>query len=153
MTIESVLQTAAELLASWAKESAAPESNRLDLIIEPGDLRAAVQKLQDEHWGYLSTITGLDLGVEAGQLEMLYHFCSGAAVVTLRVRLPRENPVVPTIQNIIPSVSFYERELNEMMGVTFEGAPVEDRLFLPDDFPAGVYPLRKDFDPAMITGQ
>jgi NADH:ubiquinone oxidoreductase subunit C len=153
MTTESTLQTAAELLAAWTKESAAPETNRLDLIIEPGDLQAAVQTLQDERWGYLAAITGLDLGVEAGQLEQLYHFCAGAAVVTLRVRLPRENPAVPSLQNIIPSVSFYERELNEMLGVTFEGAPVEDRLFLPDDWPVGVYPLRKDFDPAMITGQ
>lgn len=151
MNTETALQTAAALLTTWTKESAAPETNRLDVIIEPGDLLAAIQKLQDAHWGYLATITGLDMGVEAGQLELLYHFCAGAAIATLRVRLSRENPIIPSIQGIIPSVSFYERELNEMLGVTFEGAPVEERLFLPDDFPAGVYPLRKDFDPAQIN--
>jgi Ni,Fe-hydrogenase III component G len=98
-------------------------------------------------WGYLAGITGLDPGVEAGAMEVLYHFCEGAAVVTLRVRTPRENASVPTICEIIPSATFYERELREMLGVEVEGLADSEYLFLPDDWAKGVYPLRKDAAP------
>ncbi|MBN2303971.1 MAG: NADH-quinone oxidoreductase subunit C [Anaerolineae bacterium] len=148
MTTEAILQTGSALIAVWAKETLTPEPNRLDAIIEPDDLLAAVTALRDAHWGYLSTITGVDLGVEAGEFELLYHFCAGAAILTLRVRIPRDQPVVTSIYSVIPSVSFYERELIEMFGITIEGTPNTDRLFLPDDWPQGVYPMRKDFNPA-----
>jgi Ni,Fe-hydrogenase III component G len=41
--------------------------------------------------------------------------------------------------------TLYERELIEMFGITIEGTPNTDKLLLPDDWPAGVYPLRKEF--------
>lgn len=148
MATESALQTAAKILEPWAKESASPEDTRLDVVIEPADLLAAVSALRGARWGYLSTITGVDLGAEAGLLEVLYHFCAAAAVVTLRVRIPRDHPLIPSVYSVIPSVSFYERELIEMFGMVVEGTPNTDRLFLPDDWPDGVYPMRKDFNPA-----
>lgn len=145
MSAETLLQSAATLLEAWSKGSNQPEPNRLDVVIEASDLLAAVEALHQAQWGYLSAITGVDLGVEAGQIEVLYHFCSKAAVVTLRVRVPREAPSVPSVCGLIPSVSFYEVELAEMMGVEVIGIPRQERLFLPDDWPEGVYPLRKDF--------
>jgi Ni,Fe-hydrogenase III component G len=52
---------------------------------------------------------------------------------------------VPSICSVIPAASFFERELAEMLGVVIADAPDSNRLFLPDDWPDGVYPLRKDF--------
>jgi ech hydrogenase subunit E len=40
-----------------------------------------------------------------------------------------------------------EREVGEMFGVQVVGLPPHSRLFLADDWPEGVSPLRKDFDP------
>jgi Ni,Fe-hydrogenase III component G len=108
------------------------------------NLLSAVKALVSIYWGYLAGITGLDLGVEIGQIEVLYHFCSGTAVVTLRVRTPRDHADVPSIATILPSANFYERELHEMMGVEIVGLANPNHLFLPDDWPDGVYPLRKD---------
>jgi Ni,Fe-hydrogenase III component G len=145
MSVEVLLQQAAELVGPFATETNTPEPNRLDVLIPVENLRDAVQAVQVSGWGYLITITGLDQGVEAGLLELLYHFAAGSAILTLRVRTSRENPTVPSIIDIVPSVSFYERELIEMFGFSIIGTPNTDRLFLPDDWPAGVYPLRKDF--------
>jgi len=145
MDHHSTLQIASVLLAPWAEGTQTPEPNRLDIAIAPSDLAMAVAALCGPRWGYLTAITGLDLGAEAGAIEVLYHFCAGAAVVTLRVRTPRMSPSVPSICPIIPSASFFERELSEMFGVVVVGTPNPDRLYLPDDWPAGVYPLRKDF--------
>jgi Ni,Fe-hydrogenase III component G len=143
---DAALQMASTLLAPWAEDAKKPEPNRLDISIEAFDLLSAVAALSKNRWGYLTAITGMDLGVEAGVIEVLYHFCAGAAVVTLRVRTPRAAPSAPSICGIIPSAGFFERELSEMLGVTVADTPNPDRLFLPDDWPAGVYPLRKDFD-------
>lgn len=144
MNTQVALQTANELLVPWAKETTTPEPNRLDVIILPIDLPQAVAALHDARWGYLATITGLDL-YPANEIHLLYHFCSGAAIVTLRVSVPRADPVVPTICNVIPSASLPEREISEMFGVRAVGTPDTARLLLPDDWLEGIYPLRKDF--------
>src|SRR5512133_972423 len=103
MNTEERLQTAEQILATWNQEATHPEANRLDVVIRPKDLRFAVTALHNAHWGYLSAITGMDLGPESGQMEALYHFCSAAAVTTLRIRIPRaDNTTLPTIEDIIP---------------------------------------------------
>jgi Ni,Fe-hydrogenase III component G len=145
MDIDTALQTASALLTPWAKESQKHEPERLDIALAVGDLLPAVKALRDAHWGYLAAITGLDLGPDAGEIEVLYHFCAGAAVVTLRVRTSRAEASVPSVCGVIPSASLFERELSEMLGVTVVNTPDPTRLFLPDDWPDGVYPLRKDF--------
>ncbi len=145
MNTDTVLQTASALLTPWAKDSQKHEPERLDVSLVTEDLLPAVKALRDAHWGYLAAITGLDLGPDAGEIEVLYHFCAGAAVVTLRVRTPRAAASVPSVCGVIASASLFERELIEMFGVTVVNTPDPTRLFLPDDWPDGVYPLRKDF--------
>ena len=152
--VATALLAAQKLLAPWATQAAEARHMRvagngradsLTLTIQPDQLLAAVQALIDAGWGYLITITGLDLGPEAGDIEVLYHFAAGAAVVTLCVKVGRETAVVPSVCPIIPSASFFERELSEMLGITVQNTPNTDRLFLPDNWPDGVYPLRKEF--------
>jgi membrane-bound hydrogenase subunit beta len=58
--------------------------------------------------------------------------------------LPKDNLKVQTITDIIPGAIFTERETQEMMGITVEGIPDNRRLFIPEDFPEGVYPWRRD---------
>lgn len=167
--IEALLKQAEQILVPWIPEEAIQELDDdsplllnyterrikltgngrldcLDVTITPDELLTVIQTLLDNDWGYLATITGVDLGVEAGEIEVLYHFCHGAAVVTLSVKVPRDNAVVPSVCGIIPSASFYERELLEMLGVTITNTPNTDHLFLPDNWPDNVYPLRKDFE-------
>ncbi len=151
----SILQTASTLLAPYAKETKTPEPNRHDVIIGRQDLLAAVKTLAEARFGFLSAITGLDLTpvpapkkegepAASGELEVLYHFCQGAAVVTLRVRVPRAGAELPSVCGLVPYVSLFERELSEMFGITITNAEYPEHLFLSEDWPAGVYPLRKD---------
>lgn len=139
---------------TWETELVEPEENRLDIHLKnAGDLAAAATEIQANRLGYLAAITGIDLGAEAGELETLYHFCQAGAVITLRIRLPRENPVVATLTGIIPGAEPFERELSEMFGVTVEGLRAPDHLYLPEDWPDEVFPQRKDFDPAVLDGE
>ncbi len=87
---------------------------------------------------HLSTITGQDTGTA---LELLYHFWHGRGI-TLRVALPYDAPCLPSLTDDIPGAAFYEREIAEMLGVTFEGHPNPVPLLLPDTWDAG-HPLRE----------
>jgi len=174
MDTDTILQNAETLLNPWVTEAKRPEVNRLDIYISASNLLAAVQSLVDAHWGHLSAITGLDRPALApmqpaakpgepaaaisatdsptpeGKIEVLYHFCQGPAILTLRVGLPYSQTanarmVIPSICAAAPAASLYERELMEMFGIDVEGTPVTQKLVLPDDWPEGVYPLRKSF--------
>lgn len=144
MTAEIALKAAGDLLAPWTVSTNEPEVNRLDVVVKSDNLLSSSAALSSARWGYLAGITGLDLGIEAGQLEVLYHFFAGAAVVTLRVSIPRDNATMPSICGVLPFAVFYERELHEMLGIEVVDLPVTDHLYLPDDWEEGVYPLRKD---------
>jgi len=106
----------------WKTETDAPEPNRLDVTLTSiDDLVPMVVALRVKRLGYLAAITGLDLGSESGELEVMYHFCTAAAVITLRVRVSREQASVPSLCSVIPSAEAFERELSEMFGVEVTG--------------------------------
>jgi NADH-quinone oxidoreductase subunit C len=69
----------------------------------------------------------------------------------LKVRLPRENPLVPTVEEIWKSANWMEREIFDLLGVTFDGHSDLRRILMPEDWPG--FPLRKDFvEPAEYHG-
>jgi NADH:ubiquinone oxidoreductase subunit C len=158
--VADVLQKGEEILNGIAKEIKRPEDNRVDVIIEPRQLLDAAKALTDNSWGYLSAITGLDhakltettpegkkvYSQTEGDVEVLYHFCNGAAVITLRVTLPYQHAEIDSVCGILPLATLYEREASELFGITFKNTPDSSKLLLPDDWPAGIYPLRKAFD-------
>lgn len=94
---------------------------------------------------HISTITGVDTG---NVVEVIYHFDCRPAMLNLKIPLPKDDLKVPTITGVFPGAILYERDLMEMLGVKVEGHPDPRRLFLPDDWPEGVYPLRKEFKEA-----
>lgn len=156
METNQVLTLARQVVEGWVwkTETAQPEPNRLDVTLATkDDLIPIAVALRVKRLGYLSAITGLDLGLEADQLEVLYHFCTRAAIVTLRVRLPRQEASIPSLCGIIPSAEAFERELCEMFGVKVTGLPEPHRLYLPDDWSEGTYPLRKDQDEQTLAAQ
>lgn len=152
--LETVLKTGEDLLQPWAAAFTRPEPNRVDVSLSREDLLAAIEALLEARWGFLSTITGIDRPAPAaaegqppaeGTLEVLYSFCAGAGVLSLRVQMPYSDAVLPTICNLIPSATLGERELMEMFGFVIPGTPDTSRLILADSWPQGVYPLRKSF--------
>jgi Ni,Fe-hydrogenase III component G len=130
-------------LGAKALDLANPAPRRIFLKIAPADLLAAATLLRDKYdCAHLSTISGADRGET---FEFLYHFASPVAVITVRTGVPRSEPRLPSICAAIPGAVLYERELQDMFGVIVEGIPDARRLVLPDDWPDGQFPLRKDW--------
>jgi membrane-bound hydrogenase subunit beta len=100
-----------------------------------------------QEYPHLAIISSSDLGAE---VELIYHFTIYYGYhleelsLGLRVKLPKSDLKIPTITDLIPGALFTERETQEMMGVEVVGIPDKRRLFLPEDFPEGAYPWRKD---------
>lgn len=109
-------------------------------------MRHALEKWNTYH---LSTISGVDLG---DTIELLYHLHDPANKITITVRteIPKSNPEIGTVSNIFPSALVYEREVYDLLGVTFVGHPNLKRLLLPEDFPENVHPLRKEWKPEEV---
>jgi membrane-bound hydrogenase subunit beta len=123
------------------------KSHDIWLRVERALLRPAIKKLIEIRFPHFAVIAGNDLGEE---IELLYIFSVfygtkfGEYMVTIGVKLPKTDLTVPTITNLIPGALLSEREKQEFFGITVTDIPDGRRLFLPDDFPQGVYPWRKD---------
>ena len=89
----------------------------------------------------ITAITGLDLGANLG---VLYHIRTSNAFITIRAEVPKDNPRIQTITDIIPGAVFHELEVSDLFGVVFEGNLLSGHFVLSEYWPEGVYPLRKD---------
>ena len=79
------------------------------------------------------------------RFEMVYHLFAPVLMhwLTVKVTLPHDAPVLPSATAVFPGVEFEEREVYDLMGISFTGHPDLRRVFHPDDFVG--HPLRKDF--------
>jgi Ni,Fe-hydrogenase III component G len=92
---------------------------------------------------FLCAITGLDEGADFG---LIYHLSrEDGVMLNLKTKTPKERSI-KTITDYFPSGAIYERELNDLLGIEVTGLPEGRRYPLPDDWPAGEYPLRKGWN-------
>ena len=142
-TENEIVEKIRQSLKDAILEVSAPRKRRIFLHVKTDSLRDTIEYLvNDLEFKHISTITGSDLGQE---IELIYHLAyKGSVELSVRVTLPTNNPSVPTITSIIPGAVLYEREVHDVLGVTFAGHPDLSPLILPEEWPEGVYPLRKD---------
>jgi NADH-quinone oxidoreductase subunit C len=115
--------------------------------VAPECVAEVARYLRDEPdllFNYLMCLSAVDYG--AGKtLGVVYHLQSIPLLhqIVLKVELPRESPVVPSVALIWRTADWHEREAYYLFGIRFEGHPDLRRIFLPDDWEG--HPLRKDY--------
>jgi Ni,Fe-hydrogenase III component G len=132
-------------------ESKIERPRRVYLTFKKDMLLDAASFLKKEFSGtHISTITGLE---SEDAFEVIYHIETkpkgegeGEITVNVRVKLPKDDPNVASITPVLPGAVLYEREVHDLVGISFEGHPSLTRLILPDDWPDDLYPLRKEHD-------
>jgi NADH-quinone oxidoreductase subunit C len=92
----------------------------------------------------LSNLSGVDYPKQ-GHIQIVYHLLSYPLrhVFVLKVNANRDDPVVATVSDVWSHADWQEREVFDLLGVTFEGHPDLRRILMPEDWPG--HPLRKDF--------
>lgn len=114
-------------------------------LVDVAALARVAAWLRDQAgFDYLSNVTGVDRGE---RFEVVYHLYStvrGGGPLVLKVSGPWERAEVPSLVSIWPSAEFQEREIYDLLGISFRGHPDLRRILLWDGFPG--HPLRKAFE-------
>lgn len=137
MKVEHIVK----LINDYVKDVNVTNERRVTAITDIQHYREVLSKLKEKDILHLSTITGVDLGEE---IAVIYQIDCGGPLLNLKLFLPKNALRLPTVTDIIPGAVLYERDLMEMLGVVVENHPDPRRLFLPEDWPEGNYPLRKE---------
>lgn len=89
-------------------------------------------------------------GQPPSEFSVVYHLLSYQRndFIRLKVALAEDALSIPSISNLYPNANWYEREVWDMFGITFDGHPHLSRILMPRTWQG--HPLRKDH-PARAT--
>ena len=123
------------------------------LLIEPNKIADVCLELRNNpktYFDFLSSLTGVDYGAEAGRFGVVYHLASIPYKFQLTLKISKEYgrdtedlPAFKSISSVYRSADWHEREAYDLVGIFFEGHPDLRRILLPDDWEG--FPLRKDY--------
>ncbi len=123
------------------------DSNASDVWVQPDRIKEVCEGLRSRpefKFDLLSGVTAVDY---VDHFEMVYHLTSlpknAKAVLKAKCGWGREDPVVPSVTPVWRGAELQEREVWDLMGISFEGHPNLKRIALWEGFPG--HPLRKDF--------
>jgi NADH-quinone oxidoreductase subunit C len=145
--------TVVKLRARFPDAVAAVEESRGETIVSV--TREAIvpvcQFLHDDAdlaYTYLVDLTSVDY-LEHPQkrarfaVVYLLHSYTNNERIRLKVWLDEDDTVVSSVTGVWRGANWLEREVSDMMGITFSGHPDPRRILLPTDFEG--HPQRKDF--------
>jgi NADH-quinone oxidoreductase subunit C len=145
VTVNTPIKEVAERLGKELPGSV-EETGTDYLLIKSDALPAAAAYLKDAEglkFDYFNYVTAVDY---YSYFEIIYQVTSleSNRSAVIKVRCTRENPSVPSVTGVWQGADFQEREIYDLMGITFEGHPNLKRIFLWEGFDG--HPLRKDWN-------
>ena len=135
------------------------------LHVDRAKLPALVQRLRDdEGFGVCLDVTAVDYltyaaprevpaGVTPERFEVVVGLVSFERRdrIRIRVQVPEDDAVVPSLFDTHPGTEAFEREVYDMFGIRFDGHPDLTRILMPEDWEG--HPLRKDYAVGRIPVQ
>lgn len=121
--------------------------DQLTITVAQHKLPESVHFLYYKRDGWLPVIVGNDERSLCGRYAAYYVLSmegEDPCWLQVRVEIDPATLTFPSVTPFVPACVWGERELRDMFGLIPEGLPDRRRLVLPDDWPSGLYPLRKD---------
>jgi NADH-quinone oxidoreductase subunit C len=93
---------------------------------------------------YLTTLCGIHYP-DLNQIAVMYqlHNLVANQRIRLKIYLPVENPVTPTLTTVFPAANWLERETYDFFGINFTGHPNLKRILNVDEMI--IFPMRKEY--------
>lgn len=120
------------------------------ISIKKDNLLEVMQFLYNEpslEYKHLSSISGIDYHNLSNQerFGIIYHLNSYKYNdrIAIKVLLSEEELSIDSVYAIWKTADWQEREIYDLLGITFRHHPNLKRIFLPEDFKG--HPLRKDY--------
>jgi NADH-quinone oxidoreductase subunit C len=116
----------------------------LTITLKKDRIIEIIQFLYETKFQFLTTLAATHYP-DTNQISVMYqlHDLYSNQRVRLKIYLPAENPVVPTLTNIFAAANWMERETYDFYGVIFEGHPNLKRILNVEDMI--IFPLRKEY--------
>ena len=144
MNRQEILQTLKERFPEDVTGVYEKSAKRVYVEIKPSAIVGMAQFIFKEIGARFIIASGVDA---RNHMEILYHFAEEDIdlVISLRVHLPKTKLEIDSLTPVFTAAQWIEREMHELLGINFLGHPELKPLLLPEDWPEGVYPLRKDY--------
>lgn len=110
-----------------------------------GDIVQTCELLYRRHHLPLKMITAFDEREAAGSFRIMYLFGIPQENLFLAPYI-RVQDEFPSLTPSIHEASTYERKIRSFFGLTPQGHPDPRSIILHENWPEGIFPLRKDFD-------
>jgi NADH-quinone oxidoreductase subunit C len=119
----------------------------LTIVVRPEAIVEVIAKLRDDpELRFISFIDlcGVDYPSREKRFDVVYHLLSPHKNHRIRVKLATDDAIpVPSISDVFPAATWFEREAYDLYGILFSGNPDFRRILT--DYGFRGYPLRKDF--------
>jgi len=128
-------------------------AGEITMDVDAEHIQEVIAFLKDQHgYIYLADISGIDHYTDELRFEVSYNLVNLEARTRLRVscRVDEEKPEIDSITSIFKAADWFEREVFDMMGITFANHPDMRRMYMPEDYE--FFPLRKEFPLLGIPG-
>jgi len=144
MTREQVLKDLRERFKTDIVDVFDKSPTRVYIEIKPESIRKVAKYVFKDLGARFNIASGVDT---RAHMEILYHFTMEEMnlLISFRVKLDKAKPEVDSLSAIITGANWIEREIREILGINFKGHPDLRKLLLSEDWPEGVYPLRRDY--------
>ncbi len=125
------------------------------LLVDAARIREVLERLRMMGYSFMASVHGVDHYPEEPRLGVCYELLDMANVdrLTVKVRVPVDEPVVDSVTPDWPTANHQEREVYDMFGVVFRGHPDLRRILMPEDYVG--HPQRRDFplggEPVIFT--
>lgn len=134
------------------------------LHVDRGRWRELAMELLADGWNMLIDVTSVDYLAHKGhrqlpdsvvpeRFEVVASFISHnrGERIRLRAQVPDDDPRIDSLYAVYPGSDYLEREVFDLMGITFDGHPDLSRILMPENWDG--HPLRKDYSVNAIPVQ
>ncbi|HEX3046064.1 MAG TPA: NADH-quinone oxidoreductase subunit C [Bacillota bacterium] len=149
MSIEQVQAKIQEQFSSKIKNSALKNGNELYLEISPDSIRDVCRFLyRDQNCALVSLFANDERAISKNCYAIFYVFAVKTEdyFIILKTLIPANHSEFDSIHQEVPASHLYEREINDLFGLTPAGHPDLRPFVFHENWPAGVFPLRKEFN-------